>query len=210
MSYGRSVPKSHISIHSPHARGDVDVSACKIGLCDFNPLPSCEGRLTAKDGLISISDFNPLPSCEGRREAYHITPVSEGFQSTPLMRGETRTQTRYSCCMRHFNPLPSCEGRRITVSSRGRINLFQSTPLMRGETMLPPCWMSILLHFNPLPSCEGRLVNVYISPDTDNFNPLPSCEGRLKRDYPAGAITAISIHSPHARGDQKLCTYSHR
>ena len=58
---------------------------------------------------------------------------------------------------------------------------FQSTPLMRGETI---CWR--------------RREPFHI-----NFNPLPSCEGR-----PASCVVAsrraISIHSPHARGDASV------
>ena len=34
-----------ISIHSPHARGDYDQGNLQQNLYNFNPLPSCEGRL---------------------------------------------------------------------------------------------------------------------------------------------------------------------
>ena len=101
----------------------------------FNPLPSCEGRLHAPTGTMLPDDFNPLPSCEGRQicsttsgmPSMHFNPLPscEGrpsratrpartstFQSTPLMRGETRT-------------------RGVIAMIAGR---FQSTPLMRGET----------------------------------------------------------------------------
>ena len=56
-----------ISIHSPHARGDIFV-----GLSGKSPL-----------------NFNPLPSCEGRLSIWHENVRNEAFQSTPLMRGET-------------------------------------------------------------------------------------------------------------------------
>ena len=55
------------------------------------------------------------------------------FQSTPLIRGETRTETRPPAAVTHFNPLPSYEGRLITVN------------IKNGNT-----------DFNPLPSYEGR------------------------------------------------------
>ena len=40
----RTVSDKNISIHSPHARGDkvLRVNLCEEG--NFNPLPSCEGR----------------------------------------------------------------------------------------------------------------------------------------------------------------------
>ena len=57
----------YISIHSPHARGDVI----------YAPETS------------DANDFNPLPSCEGRLRAFHDFAIYITFQSTPLMRGET-------------------------------------------------------------------------------------------------------------------------
>ena len=56
---------------------------------------------------------------------------------------------------------------------------FQSTPLMRGETVYPRGRGSRKNDFNPLPSCEGRRAGAQLF-----FAPL-----------------TISIHSPHARGD---------
>ena len=67
-SENRYGPFDYISIHSPHARGDTAGRMCPAVSYDFNPLPSCEGR-----------PFRlPAPSRK------------EEFQSTPLMRGETR------------------------------------------------------------------------------------------------------------------------
>ena len=102
----------HISIHSPHARGDLARGTIANMIGDFNPLPSCEGRpvqWAVQEPTVFISihsphargdirpriahniiiNFNPLPSCEGRR---WTLPVN---------------------CKRlaNFNPLPSCEGR---------------------------------------------------------------------------------------------------
>ena len=59
--------KFDISIHSPHARGDL-----------LSQVPrKAKGH------------FNPLPSCEGRRLLYLLRLHHGKFQSTPLMRGET-------------------------------------------------------------------------------------------------------------------------
>ena len=81
-----------ISIHSPHARGDfAAVRLCGLR-CDFNPLPSCEGR-----------------HARTRRQAR-----ARAFQSTPLMRGETRMSLSIYTLSSYFNPLPSCEGRHNT------------------------------------------------------------------------------------------------
>ena len=57
-----------ISIHSPHARGDIKSRKRQGGK----------------------NDFNPLPSCEGRHAEHPNSGQSFLFQSTPLMRGETK------------------------------------------------------------------------------------------------------------------------
>ena len=55
--------KEDISIHSPHVRGDAQTQTSTGHTLDFNPLPSCEGRL--RPGVSSLLFF--------------------AFQSTPLM-----------------------------------------------------------------------------------------------------------------------------
>ena len=101
------------------------------------------------------------------------------FQSTPLMRGET---SLYMIVV-------------VSIS-------FQSTPLMRGETNRDVADAGSVLYFNPLPSCEGRPENPYFLRDSRAyFNPLPSCEGRPRHARRLLCGTSISIHSPHARGD---------
>ena len=42
------IERERISIHSPHARGDVTQDTEWIVAANFNPLPSCEGRLAFK------------------------------------------------------------------------------------------------------------------------------------------------------------------
>ena len=75
----------HISIHSPHVRGDTCRNLLFLSISYFNPLPSCEGRPFWTKHFSSSRDFNPLPSCEGRHAiGYNI--INDGiFQSTPLM-----------------------------------------------------------------------------------------------------------------------------
>ena len=59
------------------------------GANDFNPLPSCEGRLYLHAPFGDGTYFNPLPSCEGRLTVHTPILLTTSFQSTPLMRGET-------------------------------------------------------------------------------------------------------------------------
>ena len=124
-----------ISIHSPHARGDIiqkDVGKRPI----FISIHSPHARGDTKDknaGLRAIA-----------------------FQSTPLMRGETLTASWHGVLSKNFNPLPSCEGRRSTVSSPFS-PLFNFNPLPSCEGRLRGLKLVYgNRHFNPLPSCEGR------------------------------------------------------
>ena len=171
--------KRDISIHSPHARGDDKTLSIWHENVRFQSTPLMRGETYYK-GLyqrytgISIHSphargdkfsppmitpwryFNPLPSCEGRLWKATIISATLKFQSTPLMRGETKINLFGTWRAKHFNPLPSCEGRRHSVATslssliisihsphargdfstarHGVAPLFQSTPLMRGET----------------------------------------------------------------------------
>ena len=224
--------------------------APRRGEAHFNPLPSCEGRLTSFALRLHALNFNPLPSCEGR----HVPAVDTCFRNTisihsphargdkqshqrivvrhisihsPHARGDRSLSPREVLRMRisihsphargdpsdsvsatysmHFNPLPSCEGRRpkprkkapaLTISihsphargdggekHRGRGRQFQSTPLMRGETCwgVGRCWAASAFQSTPLMRGETALAEA--------GEPEP----------------AISIHSPHARGDPPGC-----
>ena len=122
----RPVARRAISIHSPHARGDVMSMMRLSWRCHFNPLPSCEGRRLPATRLRCNHYFNPLPSCEGRLDLCWCPAVHHVFQSTPLMRGETSEPRAETLLPADFNPLPSCEGRqhkplKIRLDSRQSI-----------------------------------------------------------------------------------------
>ena len=213
-----------ISIHSPHARGDAGHAAFDAECRAFQSTPLMRGEtLTSACCSMHRLNFNPLPSCEGRLAGIQKINRRSAFQSTPLMRGETICCKNFSSAILisihsphargdkedavdeqpavisihsphargdaewlnpsqrqgfHFNPLPSCEGRRrSTVDESGGTD-FNPLPSCEGRR-LRFRRMSRYGNFNPLPSCEGRRY-----PDQQNtanhrdFNPLPSCEGR--------------------------------
>ena len=144
--------------------------------------------------------FNPLPSCEGRRQQGYTGKHCALFQSTPLMRGETRSKKMST-----------------------EISVFQSTPLMRGETLARAVcagyraisihsphargdavkWKLTLLgiQFQSTPLMRGETFATICPSWTRDFNPLPSCEGRPATRARRSSTPRISIHSPHARGD---------
>ena len=65
-----------------------------------------------------------------------VNNMLNGFQSTPLMRGETLFVSFLLNYLIDFNPLPSCKGRHKMRLFTPETWQFQSTPLMRGETVL--------------------------------------------------------------------------
>ena len=102
----------HISIHSPHARGDLRRSKIRPTSPISIHSPHARGDVRCAPGWCtgySISIHSP----HARGDMVLPWTFNENFlfQSTPLMRGETR----------HFDFL-------------GGFKRFQSTPLMRGET----------------------------------------------------------------------------
>ena len=145
-----------ISIHSPHARGDLRPRAAYPDSGISIHSPHARGDRRGKGGKPPRNNFNPLPSCEGRQKHTQKGYTLSVFQSTPLMRGETSmpqtlpahppisihsphargdaTGLALLPLQNNFNPLPSCEGRRVRVLLDAAGFAFQSTPLMRGET----------------------------------------------------------------------------
>ena len=146
----------HISIHSPHTRGDVLVQETDELSGRFQSTPLMRGETSRRaprrtHPCISIhsphargdykkeridlhgTHFNPLPSCEGRRRKRKALDDPAAFQSTPLMRGETKAA------------LADINRQLISIHSPHA----RGDPLGIGHVLFSP-------HFNPLPSCEGR------------------------------------------------------
>ncbi len=125
------------SIHFPLAREDsADYDSYRMDKC-FNPLPSCEGRLTALILYPVLIRFNPLPSCEGRLYNAFLLIRAAMLQSTSLLRGKTWP------LLSLFSYFPSLQS---TSLLRGKTQphlqlrpglLLQSTSLLRGKTMFP-------------------------------------------------------------------------
>ena len=191
----------HISIRSPHARGDTSRDSLRSRRSNFNPLPSHEGRpRPSAPGATPASYFNPLPSHEGRLLRALVTagqlryfnplPSHEGrpvvlacgshpSDFNPLPSHEGRP-TRFLLVspQNNFNPLPSHEGRRATLGlPQDCHNISIHSPHTRGDQ--PRKRRSADgQHFNPLPSHEGRRSLRACVLHRENFNPLPSHEGR--------------------------------
>ena len=80
-----------ISIHSPHARGDPFMFIIHHILLISIHSPHARGDQNTFFKFYIINNFNPLPSCEGRLATSKFIAPEFPFQSTPLMRGETKT-----------------------------------------------------------------------------------------------------------------------
>ena len=124
---------SHISIHSPHARGDsirADVTD-SINISIHSPHARGDNLVTPCAGKATISIHSPHARGDADgRTAQNCRAISI---HSPHARGDHR---RYFPTVRehNFNPLPSCEGRLREIYGEDDQEQFQSTPLVRGET----------------------------------------------------------------------------
>ena len=168
-----------ISIHSPHARGDEIKIRMRSSLRISIHSPHARGDISCHKLPPYRSNFNPFPSCEGRRFPTSALAKLHKFQSTPLIRGETRVPV-FFLLGKNFNPLPSYEGRRALRSLRA----------------------SLPTNFNPLPSYEGRR-RVALEMQKEEYISIhsPHTRGDAALDRALLHRRDISIHSPHTRGD---------
>ena len=170
---------TRISIHSPHARGDVHFAkSLRWYQHHFNPLPSCEGRQAAPTPARRAFNFNPLPSCEGRPGGsflFHDFPRISIH--SPHARGDGGCAGRV-CGMEISIHSPHARGDAPRRADQRRSVAFQSTPLMRGETQYLTAQISTA-PFQSTPLMRGETSRWRIeNPFSAHFNPLPSCEGR--------------------------------
>ena len=141
--------------------------------------PHARGDRGAKYRRKTAVYFNPLPSCEGRPRQAPARHTARAISiHSPHARGDPifRIHLHISA---YFNPLPSCEGRPRSKAENGKEDKFQSTPLMRGETG----------------SGSQKAV------EYAQFQSTPLMRGETHYRFPDQFGHAISIHSPHARGD---------
>ena len=149
-------PPDPVSIRAPLARGDPHWSDTPEVVAVSIRAPLARGDVGALPALGRLSSFNPRPSCEGRRLERLRRAALSGFQSAPLLRGATLSDTGASSLLcvsiraplargdtpprgsasgrGGFNPRPSCEGRPLTDSRPCVSVAFQSAPLLRGAT----------------------------------------------------------------------------
>ena len=154
------------------------------------------------------------------------------FQSTPPVRGATRT----GCCPRYhrqdFNPRPPCGGRPPAGAGQAAPSAFQSTPPVRGATprrrvrngrcrgfqSTPPVRGATGRDFDILeigkaisihaPRAGGDLSAVMrATEDSDISIHAPRAGGDTMAAQARIYITTISIHAPRAGGDQKIIKF---
>ncbi len=193
-------------------------------LCDFNPLPSCEGRRLRlifqplyrdisihsphargdrrnPDICALKSDFNPLPSCEGRQSMDNLVLVLIWISiHSPHARGDTAMRFPPQSS-KAFQSTPLMRGETGCVKTLSCLVIFQSTPLMRGETRFGRGYevrVRISIHS---PHARGDF-NAYSPPECCRlFQSTPLMRGETTDEQGNSFERVISIHSPHARGD---------
>ena len=146
---------SIISIHSPHARGDIFYPPLIYSDTISIHSPHARGDQNSTVSCGITSTFQSTPLMRGETKGEPFTAHNILFQSTPLMRGETPAE----CCLE-------------------LVFKFQSTPLMRGETRCSHFMISVNFISIHSPHARGDRFFAEMGESSKNFNPLPSCEGR--------------------------------
>ena len=149
--------------------------------------------------MIAVN-FNPLPSCEGRLIVIGVNATMLAFQSTPLMRGETRLQVTAIILHKISIHSPHARGDVSNGVSNIYIEISIHSPHARGDTTAGTP-LATSSYFNPLPSCEGRPSTMIYSTTTCGFQSTPLMRGETGSCPASRKTQKISIHSPHARGD---------
>ena len=109
-------PFEKISIHAPHARGDLPQMVQCFIRGYFNPRPSCEGRLDGKTTLAREKLFQSTPLMRGATFGDWIRDFSVRISiHAPHARGDSSLLDTKKSIM-NFNPRPSCEGRQQNVT----------------------------------------------------------------------------------------------
>ena len=145
-----------ISIHSPHARGDATTPEnCDNGR-NFNPLPSYEGRPASNNGLIGCLQFQSTPLIRGETRLIHIAADDRSISiHSPHARGDPVLATpldAYSI----FQSAPLSRGETKSIIGRDDAeHISIRSPHARGDLCRLRKW-GIKIYFNPLPSHEGR------------------------------------------------------
>ena len=145
-------------------------------------------------------DFNPLPSCEGRLVSVRNCRQCGRFQSTPLMRGETRRNDKkyraqlisihsphargdghvsglavFQCAISIHSPHARGDKGAQAAADQSCISIH--SPHARGD-FFPLLLASIVVISIHSPHARGDAQSCKSFANPDHFNPLPSCEGR--------------------------------
>ena len=124
-----------VSIHAPHAEGDnATVELVQDFLVSIHA-PHAEGDSSRTCNATKVSSFNPRPPCGGRRDADELAGIAADVSiHAPHAEGDPETAVR---AFRHtgFNPRPPCGGRLEAICEIYIPAVtFQSTPPMRRAT----------------------------------------------------------------------------
>ena len=198
----------------------------------FQSTPLTRGETTFKAVFRNTPQFQSTPLTRGETLAANTDALTANvFQSTPLTRGETAENRGERFLRAKFQSTPLTRGETNWKRIWSRSSMISiHSPHTRGDSFRLRIseWQH---NFNPLPSHEGRRTLRLRRWILDDFNPLPSHEGRqdsperllfldkfqstpLTRGETAACmlrfgVRAISIHSPHTRGDIQRHAHLH-
>ena len=145
-----------VSIHAPHARGDLDTLKNYPVVMEFQSTPLMRGATSVEPTHVSRSAVSiHAPHARGDVHPCFAHGGEVWFQSTPLMRGATAPRARL---------------RRV-----GRVSIH--APHARGDHAREHDGHAHLVSIHA-PHARGDVAVSSKDDHLDRFNPRPSCEGR--------------------------------
>ena len=190
-----------ISIHSPHARGDLCDSRTVRNLFPFQSTPLMRGETLRKSGTlllccISIHSPHARGDMVQHLQKNHVTISIH----SPHARGDSaNTSIRRLQPISIHSPHARGDPKAVKRGREGKISIH--SPHARGDA-LRSLRASLPTNFNPLPSCEGRRYNGFGRVKHRPFQSTPLMRGETWITPRRAKKRPISIHSPHARGDK--------
>ena len=168
----------------------------------FQSTPLMRGETTMEKANVLQVKFQSTPLMRGETRVERPQHFPLSFQSTPLMRGETLKAAWREANVTISIHSPHARGDSVDAKEHVlRLSISIHSPHARGD---PPCGRvpTGAKQFQSTPLMRGETQQRHSSPYVGSkFQSTPLMRGETSSTWLPFSLSVISIHSPHARGD---------
>ena len=192
----------YISIHSPHARGDHHSHVRVIDEVEFQSTPLMRGETLTQDKIATLTAISiHSPHARGDCTDFEKKTSRDISIHSPHARGDL-------VCSDFANDLsisihsPHARGDELEQGQNDYKDISIHSPHARGDAWWALLTQGILFQSTPLMRGETWAVNHLFT--IFRFQSTPLMRGETAAAVCLLHLHCISIHSPHARGDDNL------